>query len=524
MSIIKASGTGSVYQVKFIHTDQLKLYSELKCMKEPEKKFILSLLELAHSVAHKYNQFSPNDADPLEKIEISRSDLQNYLQNKDLGAGDTILKKRSSNLTKLGVFRKSKYPLEKRKPADLFILQDITDLIDLPETDDGFKDHRKERYRLKQLRTQLIEADSQLLDSSLTVRVARSERLWNGVFGSCMRTSHKDPRKNEHFSTIYRFGRDQIEIVTSTQTNSEICHVDDQRTIRAIITLACVEIQERKDLNKPITNEFYLDIVDLCDLVGLDGSGANRDTIRESLQRLYSTNFNLKLDSESETGQSFIDAFGLAVGTDDLNFRFLTELDASIDREYGGGAVRRPRWFRIKLHSKTYSDLVNDDVISTFIDNKAILKVGSGLIHIFYTWCSIFIKRNGAIARTITLPELHKQISPSSRYDNFKDRLMAGLIKHWLRCEEDKLRKRAKKTGTRVEDMLQPVWDDTITNKVMLFGYIVNVEPDVAYDFKFNVYRDKKDPIIGDKSVHNRLMESPISSAVQGSLELEAAS
>ena len=50
-----------------------------------------------------------------------------------------------------------------------------------------------------------------------------------------------------------------------------------------------------------------------------------------------------------------------------------------------------------------------------------------------------------------------------------------------------------------------------------LFGYVIKMEPDMANEFIFNAYRDKQDPIIGDGSIHNRLLKS---NKRQGQLDL----
>jgi hypothetical protein len=486
-----AKSGGSVYRVKKRHLGQLKLYNELDCITDVEKKFLLGLIELCATREH---LLGPDETE----IDVTRSELQEWLLEKDFGCGDTILKKRSTALTAIGLFRKEKFQRPKCKPADLFILTDATDVINAPSLKKHFKDHRPHRQKLKEIKTQLIEADAQILDSSLTIRLARSERLWNGVFGSCMRASRTDTRRNEAFSTVYRFGTEQIEIITSSQTDSEICHVDDQRTIRAIITLVCIKISERMDFGLEIKNEFFIDIVDLCGIMGLDGSGANRDTVRDSMKRLYSTNFNLILDSQSETGHRFAEQFGITPGADDLNFRFLTELDSSIDREFGGGSIRRPRWYRIALHSKTFQDLADKNVISTFIDNKEILKVSSGLIHIFYTWCCIHVKRNGSRSIDITLPDLQRFMIPAARYDNFRDRFLTALRNHQEKAKHQ--------------------WSEDEVNIIKLFGYVVRMTPDMANDFIFTAYRDKTDPIIGDSSMHNHLLKS---NKRQGQLDLE---
>jgi len=508
------TASGSVYKIKKRQVRQLKLYSDLQCITEAERCFLLELISLA---AIKFEQID----EEIQTIDITRPEFKKWLDEKNeeidvevakeedekikkiikkkkIGASETLIKKRSASFTTMGLFVKDKFRRENFKPSDLFLLQDPTNVAHLDAVEKKFKDHRTQRIRLKEIKSSLVEADAQILDSQLNVRLARSERLWNGVFGSCMCSSRNDPRKNESFSTIYSFGADKIEIITSSQTDSQICNVDDQRTIRAVITLACIATAERIQFGQNIINEFFVDIVDLCKIMGLDGSGANRDTVRDSMKRLYSTNFNIVMDSDSEAGARFADQFGITPGADDLNFRFLTELDASIDREYGGGSVRRPRWYRISFHSKTFQDLIDPNVISTFIDNKEILKVSSGLIHVFYTWCSIHVKRRGSRVLTVSLPDLQKQLIPATRYDNFRERFLVALRRQQLNSNEN--------------------WIERGVNIVKLFGYIIKMEPDPSYDYIFTVHRDKKDPIIGDGSIHNRLSntkQASISEAVK---------
>ncbi|RYY74415.1 MAG: hypothetical protein EOO52_12690 [Gammaproteobacteria bacterium] len=476
---------GSVYRIKVKQLDQFRLYSKLSCITDSEKTFLLELMALSIDIK---NQFSGSTDEIQDSIDISRLELQIWLKEKGIPAGDTILKKRFAELTNIGIFVKEKIQRPKCKPADLFILRDATDVkvLSAPEKTTTFSDHRPHRQRLTELREFLVVGDAQILDNNLPVRSARSERLWNGVFGSCMRSSRTDPRRNHTFTTHYRIGKDQITIITSSQSDSEICHVDDQRTIRAINTLVCMEIQSRREQGKEVKNEFFIDIVGLLAIMGLDGSGANRDTVRDSMKRLYGTNFNLIIDSQSQSGMVFAEQFGITPGADDLNYRFLTELDTSFDREYGGGNIRKPRWYRISLHSKTFADLIDPNVISTFIDNIEILKVPSGLLHLFYTWCSVNIKRSGSRVMTITMPELQKRLIPAARYDNFKERLISALKQY--------------------QKERNIPWEQDSRNDFNLMGYIIRMELDPINDYIFTAVRDKSDPVIGDSSIHNRLL------------------
>lgn len=153
--------TGSVYRVKKRHIGQIKIYSDLDCLSKIERVFLLGLLELCSSLDKTV------ESDNNLTIDVTRSELQDWLKEKDIGSGDTIIKKRSAALTEIGLFKKEKYQRPKCKPADLFLLQDATAVLDVPSKRKLFKDHRPHRQKLKEIKTQLIEADAQILDSSL---------------------------------------------------------------------------------------------------------------------------------------------------------------------------------------------------------------------------------------------------------------------------------------------------------------------------------------------------------------------
>lgn len=479
---------GSVYQVPKKCLAQFHFYNKLDCLADPEVKFITALLELAFEKNENDTSIETSESDDV-LFSFSKDELKKQLLENKSSCSDTLIKTRSKALHKLGVFKLNLFKRDKSKSAHLYTLQLATKLTDIESPNKkNYTRNKDQRGQLKALRTQLIETNAQVLDTSIPIKLARSERLWNGVFGACMRTSRNDPRKKEPFLTIYGFGKGPVRITTSTQTDSEICHVDDQRTILAIITLVCYTISGIMDAGGEVKNDFFIDIVELCNLMGLDGSGANRETVRQSLKRLYTTNFNLELDQDSEGGRAFASHFGLSFEADEQNFRFLTEMDHTLDAEYGGSSVRKPRWYRIALHSKTFKDLIDPSVISTFVNNPQMLKASSGLILLFHTWCSINVKRSGNFKRSVSLNELQKKMIPSARYDNFKKRFLVSLRRH------------QKLNGEN--------WNDTGPNRMNIYGYIIEAEPNPVDDWIFSVIRDKKDHVIGDKSLHNKLLES----------------
>lgn len=472
---------GSLYKIKKSQLSLMRGYSDLHFLSSAENKFLMGLMELCQSQV-----YTTPEPEALNSVDVSRGQLISWLKDKNVGSSPTIVKRRSQDFVNYGLFSKGSLSRPGTPPIDVFSLNDLGDVIALNPDTSEFADHRPHRNKLKDMRNQLVIADAQILDRNLHVQYARSERLWNGVFGSCMRTSFKDGRKTDPFTTTYQFGKDPIDIVTSAQSDSEIAHVNDLRTIRAIMTLVCISVKNQTDNNLDVKNEFFIDIVDLCMLMGLDGSGSNRNTIRKSMDRLYSTNFHIKLDSSSEGGQDFIDFFGFNVGTDDFNCRFLTEMDSSLDREFGGGVVRHPRWYRIVLHSKSFQDLLNPNAHTTFIDNKDILRLSSGLLHLFYSWVSRRCGRHGHVKATVSIQNLQRQLLPGRRDDNFRANFVGQLKDYTI------------KSGGE--------WVSGEANRTSLFGYKIQIQPHPTTFYEISCWRDKKDRVVGDGSHHNRLL------------------
>ena len=100
--------SGSVYRVEKRHIGQLKLYSDLACISKPERAFLLGLLSLS---ATREIHLSPEE----DVIDITRTELQEWLKNKDIGSGLTILKKRAAALVEVKLFKKDKFKTKFRK-------------------------------------------------------------------------------------------------------------------------------------------------------------------------------------------------------------------------------------------------------------------------------------------------------------------------------------------------------------------------------------------------------------------------
>lgn len=98
------------------------------------------------------------------------------------------------------------------------------------------------------------------------------------------------------------------------------------------------------------------------------------------------------------------------------------------------------------------------------------------------------------------MPDLQRRLIPTARYDNFKDRLVSALKQY--------------------QKERNIPWDE-YSNEFNLMGYIVNMEHDPVNDYVFTAFRDKYDPVIGDRSMHNRLLRDTTADKGQKALELQ---
>jgi len=515
LTISTGKPAGTLYQVSRDIVSRLDTLDKLACLTGGSLDFLKSVIRCA-AVKMYAGGIDAQD----ELINVFREDIQDFRAKAKLPSSPAVVKKHTLALVKLGVFERSEYR-HKQAPrkAALLRVHEFEYLMGLApaDTGDDFVDHRHHRGTLAATEQAICDAGGQFLSAS-EVRYAHHERLYNNFLGVAMRTSAHDPRRTEPFATKHMYRGEHILIRTSCDSASTIAHVDDQPFMRAIITYVCETIKERLDAGARISdieNRFFIDIVKLLKIMQLDTGGGNRTRVREALERLFATNFTIMINPEDAHDSQFVRDFGLAGGSplfeegneaaaaladgrsfDAFSMRFITELDAKVDEALVNGMrIRRPRYFRISLHSTTFANLVDKEVCTTYIDNANILKVNDGILHLLYSWCCYSVSRNRAetlphrIQPEVSIKRLRERIMPEEKQQHFNRRLVRALRNY-------------------AEQHAGIDWVEGERNEVDLCGYLVELRPDQETKYKIAARLNKNDPTIGHNSIYNkRLIE-----------------
>src|SRR5690625_3879531 len=249
-------------------------------------------------------------------------------------------------------------------------------------------------------RQSLSNHDGQLLESPKELKRAHSERLLNNVFFGCGRLSSRDPRRKK-IVTFYPFKGEVVEITATAGGESDLFSLDDQNTVLAIITLVIYSHYSQAGNNVPlasIPNEYFLDICALAEVCGLEPNGANRQTLRRSLDRLYHSNLHVQCSKDSLFAQHFGLYSSMGDGRefhpDDLNFRFLSALDAVSEPDPTISGARRPRYYRISLHPLIHRQLLDKEVWSTFVVDPMLVRNRLRLVTHLYFFAARMIHRS----------------------------------------------------------------------------------------------------------------------------------
>ncbi len=442
-------------------------------------------MELAHVVAAEM----PSDDD---HIEIPRNAFQSWAQYLEIpGSGLAMIKRRLKRLADKGVLRRQ----EKTHPRakDILYLEDITPVMQLPAVKRGFDDHRKERRRLEdKKRERALAPDIQRLENDL-MTVGWSFMLWVDVLPVCFRTSALDPR-SEIYSRIHIPGRGECEVKTTSQTGSAITTIDDERTIKALLSLVAARMEESHDTGEEILNQWDLDIVDLCDSMGLKPTGGNRDTVRDSIYRLADTMHTISMSDEAWERTTELHGEGRTGSR--VRVTFLKELTEAEERI---GKTRRPRYFRFELSTAAYQGLLehitksraDEQRVMVFIHNPAVLRLSGGVLHRLYDWAAAHCTRSAHSRRPRVAETTLTNLWDKGLLADLPYRLARHRILKAIRAEMGKCGK---------------TWADEGTNTLYLSGYWLSVYNDLDLDdWVIEAFIDTRDPFIGESSVHNRL-------------------
>lgn len=388
-----------------------------------------------------------------------------------------------------------------------YCLTSLSPLENLPEREKKSRAPRRTREQIKRQESLLAEDDAL---NFLTMRPERMnvyvhDRVFMGILDAGMRLSAKD---NRHLiNTTLKVGRGNLHIKTycTSEEDSEISTLSDLRCARSLISWAKIVVRDKVEqfrVNKSqepqpedIDNLYCISVYDLAKFMGYSTARANLKAIRGMLKRLRQTEYEVDA-SENKWFQEVISMTGRS---DSLYFRFLNNVE--IVKEYEEVAdlfgdnidigSLEPRWYTFSFEPRTHLSIVNDVLYgdgSLFLSHKELAHEQSGIIQRFYSWARSYIggtDKPGLINRWFTLAELHQELVPASRYDNF--------CRYFIRA----VQKFSKNS--------QPDWDHAKENQATIYGYIVTMQREsMNGGYLVNIKRDRTDPIVGDNSFHQQ--------------------
>lgn len=322
--------------------------------------------------------------------------------------------------------RGKQFLVKLQHPNDFILIRQtlINDVTDEVVERIEYSSLRSSQYYAEQkaLIENLINENGQLLLIPDNYTQAYSERLINNIMFACGRQNLKD-KKSKIIKLNYRFQDEIVRIVTTTTSDSEIYSLEDQATVLGIITLVVHNNKEYSAMGKPIENAYLIDVAELCRVCGLKPVGSNRDLIRKSIDRLYSTNANITSPKNSKFAEFFgFNNFtheGFKFSPDNFDFRILWSRDSVSELDPQSGS-RKPRYYRISLHPIIFNQLLDKNIWSTFVVPPVLLTERCKYVLQFYFCAARYIKKRRGVTRKFSLKTLHKQLCPSdTRIDNW---------------------------------------------------------------------------------------------------------
>lgn len=498
------------------HFMQLRILMEAQCFDDLDRHYIKALFE---AMAPKYADH--DESIGIEGVTVSRPDLLTitveqyasaiveYIEStpkekgKSLKLGYTSsgLNKRLKTFVEQGIFIKDTLPRTGLKPINHYILVSPSKISALPVVEKKItKDPRIARKEMLEFKNQLIRSGETLFDPKNFNELVdvKSEVMFNGVLSSCIRLNSFDPRKT-NIETTYLFGngKNAEKVKINTRSASEISILDDQPTILALVSMICSINKDRQQKGKPLENYYPIQINVMLGLMEIPANGGNLVTIRQRIQRLHDTQFEIVCPPNSRFAQHF----GLYANSDDGNqhviddhtYRFITELDWVHAPSKDGEHTTHAPMIRISIHSGTYKKLLDPEVWNTYSVPAALLR-SSGMILTLYTFASRHLGRTvkkGKDCKDFSLRQLKEQLFPAPTYQNFKRTFLKQVQDHFKQC------------GVTWSD------DPSVVNSINLEGWFFEFSIcEVTKDYRIKIIRDLNDIYVGTKSIHNKILAS----------------
>lgn len=504
----KSDTDSVVIEVPISITSQQALVNSLLSISEAIQSFLDSLILTAKS----HGQITEADT-----IIVTRKQLQETARSLGRGASDPVMSKRLTSLCELHVATLHVHKsIEGRDRYHLYKFSDLTALAALPHVRVPKEKKTKATRRTPnsvsvQKELFIRDPNAIMLQGHKELSVFFHQQIFNGILDTAMRLSQKDTRKIIDVTYNIAGAPLYIRATCSTDIDSGIAILTDQRAMRPIISYCKKDIARKRAAlaaehgdsfeASMVPNLFRLDIHELCDLMGLQPLSENINRVVTMMQRLADTTFRV----DARENSWFRENFSLMMGLDDVQsdvfeFRFLHNMEIAREHQtvldmFGTSSEELvPRIYSFSLEIRLfYSLVVGDSTI--FLSHQALSNERSGIIQRFYNWARGFISgrsKPGLRNKWYSITDMHQKLTPAARFDNFR--------RHFL---------------TALERFAIGEFQRGVKGEFLVYGYYVYYEKrDDGEWFRFD--RDRNDTIVGDNSNHNVQLRQSYIDLIEG--------
>ena len=282
--------------------------------------------------------------------------------------------------------------------------------------------------------------------------------------------------------------------------------LSDQRIIKAMLSIAAQMIEtnlKRYADDYVIKNQFLIDVADMCRIMGKEPVGSSRDSVRDAILRISSTQFFVQAKPNGKFAREVLD------GSDEHYFPFFKDLKVSNVKsssfdEASTSDVRKDRFYLVEFNNNTFEALTNENERKLYAANPKILEAKSGIIQSLYNVCKIFIgttnNDRGGVAWMKNFKDFHREHFPS--YASYE---------HFYRDFHRHINPYAINNST---------WKTTERKTIkyaLVYGYRIQLFWSLdSSEVMIKITRDRKDQFVGDNNFHNRKLGlAPLSGIIK---------
>ncbi len=507
-----------VFEVGPKAVEQRDLVEHLNGISAKLRSFLAALVDTAISLSAASNEVKePQHA--LSSI-FKKEAFVDYLKSTGQKHSDSLISTRLTELRKLGVVTTERRRTQSKK-VHHHKIDDLYGLVQLPPlksfNSEAEKEARRRTKEMLHVQFDFLKDDKFNILQPPKLDKGYHDRLLHGILDVCMRLSSKDSRREITVTTDLVGLPLKITSKVIGETG-DLAALPDQRCQRAIISLVKHEIdmrvaklktnmgvldypsdssEEYQLLKDKIDNLFAVNIYTLCDEIRLPKRHNNAQRLVNMMSRLANTVY----DVDASKNEWFKRTFSLSGHSDQIRIQFLQNFETAseppqfLDLFSLDEGELIPHIYTFSLDPRIFYSIIDPERTSIFLSHPELRGENSGIAQRFYNWCRAYITGNDKMylkGRNFTLREMHKCLTPAARYDNFHPYFLRMLEKFCI-----------------------GEWDVHGTSTSKIYGYIVIFESR-GKDSVITIERDSDDPIVGDNSVHQRLLRKQRKEVHQG--------